>query len=208
MTRLRAVLVLAVASLCAACASPRTATGACAVPPSICQANPAPREAGSPPTCGLCAEERLTRWIEEKGCLYGPNLLCMEGQIYGYGGKRYCCQNSPYSAGAAPANSSANQGAAAPGEESLVSVPQGSGGRGGSGAGGSTGGSGGCPAGCASPPPGCAIKGNINRKTGDRVYHLPGQKHYDEVTVEPEAGERWFCSEDEAQSNGWRRSKT
>lgn len=66
---------------------------------------------------------------------------------------------------------------------------------------------GGCPTGCTVPPPGCVIKGNINLKTGERVYHLPGQKHYDNVTIETEAGERWFCTEAEAEANGWRRSK-
>jgi hypothetical protein len=66
---------------------------------------------------------------------------------------------------------------------------------------------GGCPTGCVTPPPGCVIKGNINLRTGERVYHVPGQKHYDDVTIETGAGERWFCTEDEAESNGWRRSR-
>jgi len=65
----------------------------------------------------------------------------------------------------------------------------------------------GCPQGCDTPPAGCVIKGNINVKTGDRVYHLPGQIHYDNVTIEPERGEKWFCSESEAQANGWRRAR-
>ena len=65
----------------------------------------------------------------------------------------------------------------------------------------------GCPQGCATPPAGCLIKGNINLKTGDRVYHLPGQMHYDNVTIEPERGEFWFCTEDEALANGWKRAK-
>jgi hypothetical protein len=64
-----------------------------------------------------------------------------------------------------------------------------------------------CPAGCETPPPGCLIKGNINLKTGERVYHVPGQRHYDNVTIEAVAGERWFCTEDEAEAAGWRRSK-
>jgi hypothetical protein len=197
MKRARTALVLAMACLCAACAS-RSPGGACAVPASICQANPAEPAPGSPPTCGLCAAEDLIHWIERKGCQYGPNLACERGQIYGYQGRSYCCQSPPYSSGAAA-------GATAPGAEgSPLSVPGGSGERGG-GRPGAAGGA--CPNGCAAPPPGCAIKGNINRKTGDRVYHLPGQKHYDEVTVEPENGERWFCTEDEAQASGWRRSK-
>jgi hypothetical protein len=200
MKRARTALALAMAScLCAACAS--RPPGGCTVPPSICQANPPSATPGSPPTCGLCPAEDLIRWIERKGCQYGPNLSCAQGQIYGYQGKSYCCQSPPYASGATPAGRKTAPGT----EESLLSTPGGAGERGG-GRPGQTGG--GCPSGCTAPPPGCTIKGNINRKTGDRVYHLPGQKHYDEVTVEPEAGERWFCTEDEAQASGWRRSKT
>ena len=51
------------------------------------------------------------------------------------------------------------------------------------------------------------IKGNINIRTGERVYHMPGQKHYNDVTIETENGERWFCTEDEAEANGWRRAR-
>jgi hypothetical protein len=65
----------------------------------------------------------------------------------------------------------------------------------------------GCSQGCATPPAGCQIKGNINLKTGDRVYHVPGQMHYDNVTIEPERGEKWFCTEDEALANGWKRAR-
>ena len=64
-----------------------------------------------------------------------------------------------------------------------------------------------CPTGCETQPPGCFIKGNINLKTRERVYHVPGQKHYDDVTIEAGAGERWFCTEAEAEASGWRRSK-
>jgi hypothetical protein len=64
-----------------------------------------------------------------------------------------------------------------------------------------------CPSGCTTPPPGCVIKGNINIRTGERVYHMPGQKHYNDVTIETGNGERWFCTEDEAEANGWRRAR-
>lgn len=202
----RAWSALALAMVClgpAACASRSTGgAAACAVPASICQANPPTPAPGSPPTCGLCPADDLIHWIERKGCQYGPNLSCAQGQIYGYQGKSYCCQTPPYTSGAAPSHG----GSAASGTDaSSLAVPGGSGERGGGKTGG--GGGGGCPTGCISPPPGCNIKGNVNRKTGDRVYHLPGQKHYDEVTIEPEAGERWFCTEDEAQASGWRKSR-
>jgi hypothetical protein len=76
-----------------------------------------------------------------------------------------------------------------------------------SGSGGSGGTGGICPSGCETQPPGCFIKGNINLKTGERVYHVPGQRHYDNVTIEAGAGERWFCTEAEAEASGWRRSR-
>ncbi|RUV67667.1 DUF4236 domain-containing protein [Mesorhizobium sp.] len=52
----------------------------------------------------------------------------------------------------------------------------------------------------------CDIKGNISNK-GVRIYHLPGQRFYDETVISPAKGERMFCSEDEARADGWRRSK-
>ncbi len=65
----------------------------------------------------------------------------------------------------------------------------------------------GCPEGCAVPPSGCDIKGNISGKTGERIYHLPGQGFYDRTVISPERGEAWFCTEAEARANGWRKSK-
>jgi len=52
----------------------------------------------------------------------------------------------------------------------------------------------------------CVIKGNIS-KTGERIYHLPGQRDYDRTRIDPSQGERWFCTEEEAVSAGWRRAK-
>ncbi|WP_287183130.1 hypothetical protein [Mesorhizobium sp.] len=52
----------------------------------------------------------------------------------------------------------------------------------------------------------CDIKGNISNK-GVRIYHLPGQRFYNETVISPANGERMFCSEDEARAAGWRRSK-
>lgn len=53
----------------------------------------------------------------------------------------------------------------------------------------------------------CNIKGNISIETGEAIYHVPGQKFYDQTIIRPEYGERWFCSEAEARQAGWRRSK-
>jgi endonuclease YncB( thermonuclease family) len=57
-------------------------------------------------------------------------------------------------------------------------------------------------------PPGCAIKGRINLRsqiTGySGIYHLPSCRSY-ERTKNPH---RWFCSEEEAQAEGFRKSFT
>lgn len=53
---------------------------------------------------------------------------------------------------------------------------------------------------------GCVIKGNI-ASSQERIYHLPGQNWYAVTYISGSRGERWFCSEAEAQSAGWRRAK-
>jgi endonuclease YncB( thermonuclease family) len=51
-------------------------------------------------------------------------------------------------------------------------------------------------------PGGCAIKGNV---TGNgQIYHTPWSPWYSKVRVDAAKGERWFCSEAEAQKAGWR----
>ena len=52
----------------------------------------------------------------------------------------------------------------------------------------------------------CDIKGNISW-SGERIYHMPGQQYYESTKIDPAYGERWFCSEAEAKSAGWRKSK-
>lgn len=49
----------------------------------------------------------------------------------------------------------------------------------------------------------CLIKGNINGK-GEKIYHCPNWRDYDKTGIDINAGERWFCTESEAQSAGWR----
>lgn len=51
-------------------------------------------------------------------------------------------------------------------------------------------------------PAGCAIKGNIT--ANGKIYHVPWGDWYSRVKVEPNKGERWFCSEGEAVQAGWR----
>ncbi|HEY9421728.1 MAG TPA: hypothetical protein VIW92_09960 [Thermoanaerobaculia bacterium] len=65
----------------------------------------------------------------------------------------------------------------------------------------------GCPEGCETQLPGCDIKGNTSSRTGERIYHVPGQQNYDDTVIESWKGERWFCTEDEAEANGWRKAK-
>lgn len=48
----------------------------------------------------------------------------------------------------------------------------------------------------------CRIKGNVS--ANGRIYHMPGQRDYDRVRIRPELGQRWFCTEAEAQAAGWR----
>jgi micrococcal nuclease len=52
----------------------------------------------------------------------------------------------------------------------------------------------------------CLIKGNIS-SSGEKIYHMPGQRYYEKTKIDEERGERWFCTEEEAISAGWRKSK-
>ncbi|KAI8114622.1 hypothetical protein M9434_002742 [Picochlorum sp. BPE23] len=58
----------------------------------------------------------------------------------------------------------------------------------------------------SSNEPGCDIKGNIS-SNGEKIYHLPGGRYYDQVKITESKGERWFCSEEDAVSLGWRASR-
>ena len=55
-----------------------------------------------------------------------------------------------------------------------------------------------------SPTPECSIKGNVTR-SGECVYHLPGGRYYNSVKMN--LSKRWFCSQEEAEAAGCRRSK-
>ncbi len=54
---------------------------------------------------------------------------------------------------------------------------------------------------------GCGIKGNVSIRTGERIYHVPGQKYYWATRINPFKGERYFCSEFNARQAGWRRAR-
>ncbi|OGY26947.1 MAG: hypothetical protein A2Z11_02730 [Candidatus Woykebacteria bacterium RBG_16_43_9] len=56
------------------------------------------------------------------------------------------------------------------------------------------------------PETDCVIKGNIS-SSGEKIYHTPGQRYYNQTVISESKGERWFCSEDEATDVGWRKSR-
>jgi micrococcal nuclease len=49
------------------------------------------------------------------------------------------------------------------------------------------------------------IKGNIS-SGGEKIYHVPGGYYYDGTVIDETKGERWFCTEAQAVSAGWRKS--
>lgn len=65
------------------------------------------------------------------------------------------------------------------------------------------------PSSSSSAPPssGCKIKGNISAK-GLKIYHVPGDPTYDITKIDVSAGERYFCTVQEAERAGWRASRS
>lgn len=55
------------------------------------------------------------------------------------------------------------------------------------------------------PKPDCNIKGNIST-SGEKIYHLLGCGSYTKTQIDESRGERWFCSEQQAQAAGWRKA--
>jgi endonuclease YncB( thermonuclease family) len=52
------------------------------------------------------------------------------------------------------------------------------------------------------PATGCRIKGNISQN--GKIYHVPGSPSYEQTKIDESKGERWFCTEAEARTAGWR----
>lgn len=52
----------------------------------------------------------------------------------------------------------------------------------------------------------CTIKGNIS-SSGEKIYHIQGQRYYEKTKIDEDKGEHWFCTEEEAVQAGWRKSK-
>jgi hypothetical protein len=61
------------------------------------------------------------------------------------------------------------------------------------------------PTGARTACPPCCVKGDITER-GELVYHIPGGALYNSVVIGDRPGERWFCSELDAQAAGWRKS--
>jgi len=51
----------------------------------------------------------------------------------------------------------------------------------------------------------CTIKGNIG-STKEKIYHMVGCGSYTKTVIDESKGEKWFCSEQEAISAGWRKA--
>lgn len=52
----------------------------------------------------------------------------------------------------------------------------------------------------------CLIKGNISFNTKEKIYHLPNCPYYYSTKIDERYSERWFCTEQEAVSAGWRKA--
>jgi len=51
----------------------------------------------------------------------------------------------------------------------------------------------------------CTIKGNIS-SSGEKIYHIIGCGSYNKTVIDESKGEKYFCSEQEAISAGWRKA--
>lgn len=51
----------------------------------------------------------------------------------------------------------------------------------------------------------CTIKGNIST-SGEKIYHLEGCGSYAKTNIDESRGEKWFCTEAEAQAAGFRKA--
>lgn len=55
------------------------------------------------------------------------------------------------------------------------------------------------------PEQGCVIAGMVADDGKKKIYYGPLDPDYAKQAVDPAAGERWFCGEEEARKAGWRR---
>ena len=59
---------------------------------------------------------------------------------------------------------------------------------------------------CQTKKDGCVIKGNYRPADNTRIYHTTDCYNYNRITIKPGTSDRWFCTEDEAQLAGFRKS--
>lgn len=50
----------------------------------------------------------------------------------------------------------------------------------------------------------CVVKGNI--EDGEKIFYYPKCPSYYDVRIDETAGEKWFCTEEEAKSFGWQKA--
>ncbi|MCK5081221.1 MAG: thermonuclease family protein [Candidatus Moranbacteria bacterium] len=50
----------------------------------------------------------------------------------------------------------------------------------------------------------CVIKGNVSQNTSEKIYFLPECPSYSQTRIDPSKGERYFCTETEAKSAGFK----
>jgi hypothetical protein len=63
-----------------------------------------------------------------------------------------------------------------------------------------------CENGCSAYPLRCelqVLKGDIDKQSGQKLYYIQQHPQYTQVLIEPETGERWFCSTQAAEQAGW-----
>ena len=51
------------------------------------------------------------------------------------------------------------------------------------------------------------IKGNVDSRTKERTYHVPGGFFFSTTEVTESEGDRLFCTEEEASAAGFKKSK-
>ncbi|MBI3887911.1 thermonuclease family protein [Candidatus Microgenomates bacterium] len=58
------------------------------------------------------------------------------------------------------------------------------------------------------PDPKCIIKGNFDPQKNEYKYFLPNCAQYNYTIVQQDIGEKWFCTEKEAQDAGFKKAET
>jgi hypothetical protein len=52
----------------------------------------------------------------------------------------------------------------------------------------------------------CIIKGNISQHEAGMIYMVPGCDNYNSTKIDPKRGEKYFCTEAEAEKAGFRKA--